>query len=178
MFGDTSDVPCGAGEDLGIFDGYKNGTLYKIRLCKIPGTSLWVNSQISKAIFDMINDAKAAGLTINATDSYRSMKTQRTGFQTRCGINYPETQSFKKPPCTGAPIARPGYSNHQMGLALDLTCNGSGIPQAYSSAKNNPCFIWMLANSTKYGLYEYGKGKPTSRASEYYEGWHWSADGN
>ncbi len=177
VFGNTSDVPCGAGEDLGPVDGYKNGSLYKIRLCKITDT-IRVNSQISKSIFDMLNASKSIGLTISATDSYRTMAVQRAGFHERCGANYPETQSFQKPPCVGAPIARPGYSNHQMGLALDITCNGTGVGQSYASASTNPCFKWMQANAAQYGLYEYGKGKPTSRASTNYEGWHWSADGN
>lgn len=175
--GDTTNIPCGAGTDQGVADGYKDGQLVKIRLCLITG-NIKVNSQISKGVFDMLNAAKASGLNIGASDSFRTMEQQRSSFHNRCGANYPETTPYKKPPCTGAPIARPGYSNHQMGFALDLTCNGSGIPQGYTSAKNNACFIWMLANAAQYGLHEFGNGKPTSRASSGYEGWHWSVDGN
>ena len=137
-----------------------------------------VNSQIAKGADDMFNAARAQGYNFDASDSFRTMDQQRTGFHSRCGASYPETTTYAKPPCTGAPIARPGYSNHQMGFALDMMCDGGGVPQSYSIAKNNRCFIWLQANAARYGFYEYGKGKETSRLSKNYEGWHWSVDGN
>ncbi len=43
--GDTSNLTCQAGSDGGIGDGYKEGRLFKIRLCEVQGTL--VNAQIA-----------------------------------------------------------------------------------------------------------------------------------
>ncbi len=177
--GDTTSVPCAAGTDYGPADGYTNGSLTKIRVCRVRGTV--VNSQVSKQYDDMIAAAATAGISLSA-GSFRTMAGQIGIYQSWCkrdGIAgspppYPKApgQTIK---CPGG--GAPGYSNHQMGLALDLKCNGSLIPRKYADASKNSCFKWLQANASKYGFYEYGLGK-TRDGSTGYEGWHWSVNGN
>ena len=78
------------------------------------------------------------------------------------------------PPVGGAP----GYSNHQMGMAIDFNCAGSLIPRKYAAASQNRCFQWLSQNAGRFGFFEYGLGKQSSRENSGYEGWHWSVNGN
>jgi len=175
----TSNIPCGAGSDYGVADGYSKGVLTKIRVCRVKG--FVVNSQISKQFNDLHTAAVAAGITFGG-GSFRSMEGQISIYQSWCrrdGIvgsppPYPKApgQTIK---CPGG--GAPGYSNHQMGLAIDFTCDGALLPRKYEAAVKNRCFQWLLANASKYGLFEYGFGK-TRDGSTGYEGWHWSVNGN
>lgn len=177
--GDTSNVPCAAGTDYGVADGYSKGVLTKIRICRVKG--FVVNSQVSKQINDLHTAAAASGIVFGG-GSFRTMTGQIAIYQNWCrrdGIvgsppPYPKApgQSIK---CPGG--GAPGYSNHQMGLAIDFNCDGALLPRSYNAANKNRCFQWLLANASKYGFYEYGLGK-TRDGSTGYEGWHWSVNGN
>lgn len=153
VYGDTTEIQCKAGQDLGVHDGYSGGQLYKIRLCAI-GQNIQVNSQISQQIDQMLKDALnpelGGGANLDMTfvaDSFRSMEDQEYFWA-------------KYQNGTGNLAAQPGYSNHQMGLALDLRCNG-GI------FEGSPCFAWMQANGASYGMFNLPS-----------EPWHWSVSGN
>lgn len=178
--GDTTQIPCGAGRDQGVANGYKDGQLFKIRICRVQGMN--INSQISKAVDDMIVAARSAGIFLTG-GSFRDMNGQIAIYQAWCkrdGIAgspppYPKApgQTIR---CPGG--GAPGYSNHQMGLAIDFNCDGKLIPQSYASASQNKCFKWLQANAARYGLHELGMGKESSRTGKGYEGWHWSVNGN
>lgn len=177
---DTSSVVCAEGTvDKGIADGYSDGKLSRIRLCGVAGIT--VNSQISGPLKSLLADASASGISLSG-GSFRSMDGQIDIYNSWCkqsGIS-PTPPPYPKPSikdyvrCPGG--GAPGYSNHQMGAAIDFNCSGTLIPQQYSAAKDNVCFVWLNANAKKYGLYEWGKG--LKRASSGYEAWHWSVDGS
>lgn len=148
--GDTSHLTCDAGSDAGIGDGYKNGQLFKIRLCNVQG--MIVNAQIAKKLDDMVNAARSAGINLSASQAFRTMAEQEYFYN--CYV----TKSCNN----GNKAAKPGYSNHQMGVALDFRCNGG------SMTYGNVCFNWLSANSAAYGFSNKVQG----------EAWHWSIDGH
>ena len=92
----------------------------------------------------MFNAAKANSVTFQSISSFRTMAYQ----QSLC-------------PCDGSRVAEPGYSNHQMGLAIDWAYNGQTI------GCGGPAWNWLKANASKFGY------KPYSL-----ECWHWSPTGN
>ena len=153
--GSTPQIPCSAGSDQGVADGYQAGTKYSIRLCNVQGIT--VNSQISKNVDSLLNAAKAAGLPMTGY-GFRTMQTQISLYNQNCsgGACHPAT-------------AQPGYSNHQMGLAIDFGNQGMSIcyPYPSSACSGNARFDWMKANAANYGL----KNLPS-------EAWHWSVDGH
>ncbi len=163
--------------------GFRNGEEYRIRTCEYEGAV--VNSQISAAVKSLIDDARAAGANITFTGGggggFRTMDGQVAIYESHCssGGYTPTPGPYPKPledyqSCPGG--APPGYSNHQLGLALDIECNEVLLPRAYSEALDNECFNWLVSNASSYGLYEFGRGQ--DRDSEGYEAWHWSIDGN
>lgn len=155
VIGDTSNATCEAGSDGGVQDGYAKSQLYKIRVCNVQG--IIVNAQISDEVNRLLTDAKNSGLQI-AGGGFRTMERQIELYRQRCG-----SYNFNNPPSRSCSkmIARPGFSNHQMGLAIDFTCSGSLI-QSHSL----PCFNWLAANARNYGLINYER-----------EPWHWSING-
>lgn len=60
------------------------------------------------------------------------------------------------------PTAKPGNSQHEQGLAIDFTYNGSLIKD-----HGNPGWQWLNTNAGKYGFYNLAS-----------EPWHWSTTGN
>ncbi len=177
IVGDTSqtsvDVACATGtNDLGIGDGYSNGQLVKIRLCAIPGLPSTggestpgnayyvngadgkgiVNSRISGAALSMIDSALKAGKAVKAISTFRTMANQ----QSVCGGT-----------CDGTAVARPGFSNHQMGLAIDFAGTRVGSSSSTSCVgratdANSPIWDWLYKNAEQFGFKQYTK-----------ESWHW-----
>ena len=176
---DTTNIPCAAGTDYGPADGYTNGVLTRIRTCRVAG--MVVNSQVSKQVSDMHAAWTAAGIPLSG-GSFRTMAGQISIYQNWCKTDgiVGSPPPYPKPPgqtirCPGG--GAPGYSNHQMGMAIDFNCAGTLIPRKYAAASQNRCFQWLSTNAGKYGFFEYGYGK-TRDGSSGYEGWHWSVNGN
>jgi hypothetical protein len=151
--GDTSNLTCAAGTDEGIGDGYKEGKLYKIRLCRVQG--IVVNAQIASNVDSMLNAARSSGINLGG-GGFRTMQGQ---IDARKRNNCPDIYNAPAKSCS-PPTARPGYSNHQMGLAIDITYRGGTIPD-----HSSPAWIWLNQNASKYGLFNLPS-----------EPWHWSVD--
>lgn len=162
--GDTSNQKCpqisGEIKDGGVADGYNRGKLVKIRLCLVKTTAggwVDVNSQIAEASYNMFQSAKKDGLILGA-GGYRTMDEQIACGKSNGCQGWPNWTSSKQ--CS-TPTAPPGYSNHQMGLALDVTYKGT-----CKFSKGSEAFIWLNANAGKFGLKNFAP-----------EPWHWSVNG-
>jgi len=156
--GDQSNVRCAAGTDLGVQDGYNRGKRIKIRVCKVQGVQVnAIQSYKWDQFFkDINNDPVIKKLGKVSAYGWRSMATQiSVGKTNGCPANWTSSSQCR------VPTARPGYSNHQMGQALDITLNGSTI-----KSRTSPVFQWLAKNGASYGLVNFPK-----------EAWHWSVDG-
>ena len=118
----------------------------------------------AKALIAMAGDMKAAGagrLVINsAYRSFASQKSIHAAQVARLGLKAGE-----------ALAARPGFSEHQTGLAVDVSAAGQGcvIAVCFSSTKGGK---WLAANSWRYGfILRYPKGR-TSVTGYQFEPWH------
>ena len=112
----------------------------------------------TQAAFNKMRDgAKKDGITLYISSGFRSYSTQNriyNNYVSRDGKKEADTYS-----------ARPGHSEHQSGLALDLNIIGNafnGTPEAK----------WLADNCYKYGfILRYPKGK-TNETGYVYESWH------
>ncbi len=139
--------------------GYENGVQKNIKIVTVNDTNgkpvLKVNSEIADNITKLIAAAKQAGLTLSSDSTFRTMEEQQylwDCYQTKQCNN-------------GSQAAKPGYSNHQMGYALDFVCDNAAGSDA--SFAGTGCFAWLQRYANQYGL--------KNLASE---AWHWSKDGN
>ncbi len=151
LYDPSEDIACADGtKDIGVQDGYTDGKKVKVRVCALkdvaetgdtsplPGADgkLLVNSRLSAFYVKLIEDARADGTSgITAAEGFRTMARQ---------------QELKAQ--YGDDAATPGYSNHQMGLAVDWGDSMIG---------------WLNSNGNKYGLKALVSGEP----------WHWSPTG-
>ena len=96
-------------------------------------------SKEAKEAFDKLCDASLKdGMKIGTTSSYRSYKEQQNVYNYYLKVN---GQDY-----VNKYVAKPGFSEHQTGLALD-------VKSVYSSPfKNTKEYIWMINNAYKYGF--------------------------
>jgi len=95
---------------------------------------------VSDAYIQMRNTAKAEGFSIKVTSAYRSADEQKSIYD-RYLQNDP-------PSVVDETVARPCYSEHQTGLALDI--EGS-IPGGRSISKT-PEAAWLKENCHRFGF--------------------------
>lgn len=130
----------------------------------ITGDERQVRQVTADALKTMSTAAKGEGLTLTLESGYRSYNFQvnlYNRYVSEQGKSVADTQS-----------ARPGFSEHQTGLAADLggttkpTCN---VEQCYA---DTPEGKWLAANAYKYGfIIRYPDGKTNVTGYEY-EPWH------
>ncbi len=112
----------------------------------------------------MIKAAKVDGLTLKVVSGFRSMARQTQILN--------QVKKIKGDKAYES-VAIPGHSEHQLGLAVDI----SGASLKYSlptkTFELSPEGKWLEANSYKYGFIEsYPKGKE-SITGYIYEPWHY-----
>jgi len=105
--------------------------------------------------------AKDEGYTIRAVSAYRSYN-----YQTNLYNNYVKTDGVKN---ADQYSARPGFSEHQTGLAVDVDNKITN----FNDFENTKEFSWMQENAHKYGfILRYPKGKENI-TGYIYEPWHY-----
>lgn len=112
-----------------------------------------------KVICDALQNE--TGLRMYASSAYRSYQTQVDIYN-----SYLSTKGQEE---TDLVAARPGFSEHQTGLTVDMTPVGSSMGEFEDSDQ----YKWMLDNSYKYGwILRYPKGM-TSITGYDFEAWHY-----
>ncbi|GEM_PF-1015394 len=119
----------------------------------------------AEAIRQMFADARSqAGIEFDMTSGYRSYELQTTlynGYVSELGQQGADATS-----------ARPGHSEHQMGLAADISSPADGcvLEQCYANTKGGQ---WLKENAWKYGfILRYPEGLTPITGYEY-EPWHY-----
>lgn len=122
-------------------DDYEPSDLVNLDM---PGYKL--RKPAAQAFKDLTNAAKKDNVIFYPFSAYRSYQTQEslyTNYKNRDGEKEADTYS-----------ARPGFSEHQLGLAVDIRSN------TLTSNLTNEHYKWMENNSYKYGfIIRYPKGK-------------------
>ncbi len=119
-----------------------------------------VHESIFVNLLNLLEAAEEDGIVLGG-GGYRSSSSQIALRRFHCGSsNY---SVYRKPASQcRPPTARPGYSMHERGLAVDFTHNGRAITSRSSAA-----YRWLRSNAGRYGF----KNLPS-------EPWHWSTNGN
>ncbi len=130
----------------------------------LAGTTGKLRAPAASALKKLAKAAKkSTGKRMTITSSYRSYTTQVSVYNKWKSINGKKQADLLS--------ARPGYSEHQTGLAVDIGQQGSGCAL-------EQCFVttsigkWVAKKAWKYGfVVRYPKGK-TSVTGYSYEPWH------
>lgn len=144
---------------------YVNGILIANKTYALPKT--YNPGKLSDEVVEAFNKMKEAASKDNIKlwiqSGYRSYETQEklyNGYVNKDGISKADTYS-----------ARPGHSEHQTGLAMDLNI----IDSSFANTKEGK---WIAENCYKYGfIIRYPKGKEDI-TGYMYEPWHVRYVGN
>lgn len=120
----------------------------------------------------MMDDARAEGLSPRIISSFRTMEKQRTLFANKVSRCIASGYSYEDAVIEAARwVAYPGTSEHQTGLALDIVAES--YPELEEEQENTPEQKWLMENSYKYGfILRYPKDK-TEITGIGYEPWHY-----
>ena len=112
------------------------------------------------AFVQMVDAARAEGINLRSVSPYRSYGTQNSLYN-----SYVRSMGQRAADRTSA---RPGSSEHQTGLAVDINTADSS-----SHFENTPEYAWLLENCWKYGfIIRYRQGKEYITGYEF-EPWHY-----
>lgn len=111
-----------------------------------------------KPLEELINAAKKEGVILLGNSGYRSYKLQKTTYNNIARANGKKyADSY---------VAKPGFSEHQSGLAIDLTNEARYFVEGTKEAD------WLAKNAHKFGfIIRYPKEK-TEVTGIAYEPWH------
>jgi D-alanyl-D-alanine carboxypeptidase len=122
-----------------------------------------MRSDAAEAYKKMVRAAKADGVNIVAVSGYRSYDTQASLYDSYVQQYGQETADTI--------AARPGHSEHQTGLAMDVG-NSSGVCALRDCFEETPVGEWVAANAPAYGfIIRYPKGEQGVTGYTY-EPWH------
>jgi len=126
--------------------------------------NIYMRPEAARALEALFEGAAQEGITLYATSGFRSYSTQKAIFD-RKAEERGETAANRS-------VAKPGYSEHQTGLAMDIegkTTLGTGLTDAFGES---PEGIWVAENCHEYGfIIRYPKDK-THITGYIYEPWH------
>jgi len=116
--------------------GYERGVPVDLTVVQIDGKPVELHT--AQMFARMRAAAKAAGVILRVVSGFRTMAEQEVLYAAYLAG-------------TGAQAARPGFSNHQSGRALDLNTRDPGV------------YAWLTAHAREFGF----------RRTVPSEIWHW-----
>ena len=144
-------------KELDIYNGFQNPEAYEDY--EYNGKVYKVRKDVRPGLERLMAGAKAEGITIPMSSSYRDYNGQ--------------VNSYKESGGSGS-AATPGYSRHGFGEAFDFSdprhpAKGKNVTKNYEIT---PTYKWLAANAHKYGFIApqemYAGSKPEPWHYEYY----------
>lgn len=108
----------------------------------------------------LLEDAPDDGITLQIISAYRSFGTQ-TSLKSSYKVTYGAGTANQF-------SADQGYSEHQLGTAVDFTTPSIGV--ALSDFKSEAAYAWLTANAYRYGFV---LSYPEENVYYRFEPWHW-----
>lgn len=143
------------------------GNLTTIPKKYIKGSLTQIDKDIWPYLKAMLDDAKDEGIDIGVWSPYRSYATQKWLFEKQVkkqiANGVPESEAEDK---AATIVARPGTSEHNTGLALDINC-------ANHSFEDTKAFKWLKENAEDYGFIMRYSEEKQEKTGVIHESWHW-----
>lgn len=141
---------------------YEPNDLININNKYYYGNDHKIRQETYEAFTDMWNEAQKEDIYLIINSSYRTFESQKNvydDYKNSRGTTYADSIA-----------ARPGYSEHQTGLSLDIF---SKEHTSTSNFKGSPAHTWLINNAYRFGFierYQEDKQYITGFAAE---AWHW-----
>ncbi len=105
----------------------------------------------------------------NKEDIYLIINSSYRNYEEQKAV-YDDYKNSKGTTYADSIAARPGYSEHQTGLSLDIF---SKTHTTTSNFKDSPAYIWLQNNAYKYGFIERYQEENEEITGFSAEAWHW-----
>ena len=143
------------------------GNLTTIPQKYIKGSLTQIDKDIWPYLQAMLDAARSENIDIGVWSPYRSYATQKMLFEKQVTkqINngVPADQAEDK---AATIVARPGTSEHNTGLALDINC-------ANHSFEKTAAYKWLKENAENYGFIMRYSADKQDKTGVIHESWHW-----
>ncbi len=150
-------------------------------LSKIPteltlyGKEVQLESTAALAAEAMVRELRKLGYTdIAITSGYRSYEYQQVLFNTYLGNEAAAHPAWSQQQCEAEVLtysARPGESEHQTGLCIDLiSVNYVSLDETFAQ---NPAYAWLTENAHCFGFILRYPSDKTAITGYAYEPWHY-----
>lgn len=126
------------------------------------GTTGYMQAVAASAFQQLCNAAAKDGLPISITSSFRSYSSQVTTYNYWVAVNGSAAAADRV-------SARPGFSEHQTGLAIDIATGGCALECFGGTAQ----YTWMQNNAHKYGFVQRYNSGQESITGYSAEPWHY-----
>lgn len=167
LFHDVNSLYIFANKSNPLPEGYEPSDLVLVKDVLSTRDNWTLRKPCYDAYVTMVNDALEDGVEIVCGSAYRSAAYQEELY------NYYAAKHGKEAADTFS--SRPGYSDHQTGLCVDVV-QGYGGYDGYNYSqnfKNCDIGIWMYENAHKYGfVLRYPEGKEDI-TGYVFEPWHY-----
>lgn len=131
-----------------------------VKVTEYSKDNMYLVKECKDAFVKMAHDASLQGYNIRAISTYRSYDYQNNLYK-----NYVKKDGKEN---ADTYSARPGYSEHHTGLAIDV----DNTKLSYTNFENTKEFNWMQENAYKYGfILRYPKNSDITGYT--YESWHY-----
>ncbi len=123
-----------------------------------PNRQIYIHGGIKQPVIDMLSQARKEGIALGVNSGYRDFARQKRIYEN------PVNQG---PPHEYDRAARPGFSEHQLGTAVDISA-----PIFANQYTINRGYAWLAQNAYKYGfVLSYPEGSEVITGFRY-EPWH------
>ena len=122
-----------------------------------------LRAEAARAARTMMDAAKAEGVTLTVSSAYRSYAVQQQTYQYWVSVNGQQVADQLS--------ARPGYSEHQTGLAIDFASpEGCRLEECY---RDTLAGQWLAKNAPRYGYILRVPDGRQSVTGYRFEPWHY-----
>ena len=128
------------------------------------GRSVKMRADAAAAFLSLTKQARSEGVEIIPISGFRTVAYQEILYR-KAVIKYGSEDAAVRW------VARPGHSEHQTGLAIDVGDGGNPACDVEPPFEETPAFRWLQKNATRFGFeLSYPRNHPRG---VHYEPWHW-----
>ena len=146
------------------YDEAAEAALMVVGKYRQTGREVKMCADAASALPGLMAEARASGVAIVPISGFRTVKYQESLFQ-KAVVKYGSESA------AGGWVARPGYSEHHTGLAVDLGDEAYPAGDVETSFEGTPAFRWLQENAMQFG-FELSFPRGNSHGINY-EPWHW-----
>jgi D-alanyl-D-alanine carboxypeptidase len=154
---------CLVTKNQALSPGYVPNDLTKLPERLVANNGVQLRQQAAEAVVTLVDAAQGEDFALFVLSGFRSYQEQEKILDQEVQLYGRQTAEKQ--------VAPPGHSEHQLGLAADITCDRAPYELAEDFG-NWPEGLWLAANAAKFGfVVSYPRGKEPI-TGYIYEPWH------